>query len=365
MIAGQALALTHSTQREYAVAYQINPAHSGHVVFANGFTPPLTKLWSADFSGSYYGATYPLIADGKVFMVAYGNDLYAFNAQTGDTVWEHLFSGSGYQPAYDNGMLFLTDNSGRITSVNANNGRERWSVLPNGVTATHGAPIALNGVVYATAVSNSTLAVYGIDEATGAQKWWNLVGDSDYLTPAYGDGGVYLSYPCNDFRFSAADGALDWHYSIDGCYGGSGSTPSYHGKRVYADDLANSVLDAQTGKLLGGYPGTGTAAFFRGSDKRNYMVTTANGKLYCVDVRRGTVAWNYALSNGIGGNPIVVNNVVLVPSYDGQLSALDGMTGAQLWKGSFGGYGSNASLAAGDGVVAVLDQGTLTVFSPQ
>ena len=364
-MAGQSLALTRSTQREFAVAYQINPAHSGHVVFASGFNPPLTKLWSRDFSGSYYGATYPLIADGKVFMVAYGNDVYALNTQTGDTVWEHLFSGSGFQPAYDNGMLFLTDDSGRITSLNAKNGRQRWSVLPNGATTAHAAPIAVNGIVYTTAVSNSSLAVYGIDETSGAQKWWNLVGNSDYVTPAYGDGGVYLSYPCNDYRFSAVNGALDWHYTMDGCYGGSGNTPTYYRKRLYADDSANDVLDADTGKLLGGYPGSGAAAFFRGSDKRSYLVTAANGNLYCVDVRRGTVAWNYALSSGIGGNPIVVNNIVLVPSYDGHLSALDGMTGAELWKGSVGNYGSDASLAAGDGVIAVLDQGILTVFAPQ
>src|SRR5689334_833313 len=100
----QANALTTSTQREYAVSYQINPAHSGSIVFANGFTPPLTKLWSRDFSNGYYGTqTYPLIADGKVFLVAYGNDVYAMNMQTGDTVWEHLFAGAGFQAAYDNG----------------------------------------------------------------------------------------------------------------------------------------------------------------------------------------------------------------------------------------------------------------------
>ena len=56
---------------------------------------------------------------------------------------------------------------------------------------------------------------------------------------------------------------------------------------------------------------------------------------------------------------------MLALSYYGDLVALDGMSGAELWTGQAGDYGSTGFLAAGQGVVAVLSGGTLSVFAPQ
>jgi outer membrane protein assembly factor BamB len=366
LVSTDASAGTSSKQKEYATSYQINPAHSGNVTFAAGFAPPLQQLWSVNI-GNYYDTTpYPLIAEGKVFIVAYGNDVYALDALTGATVWEHLFSGSGFTPAYDNGMLFLTDSTGRVTALSATNGKQKWSMLPSGVTSSHAPPIAVNGVVYTTGYLSSSTGVFGIDEATGQQLWWNLASSGDYSAPTYGDGGIYLDYPCNYFKFSAASGELLWHYTAGtSCYG-SGATATYSGKRVYFYDDTNSVLNADDGAMLGSYPGPATPATYKANNKRTYMLTTANGKVYAIDVKRGTVAWSYALDGGTSGHPIVANGIALALSYDGELFALDGTTGKELWSGQAVGYGGSTSyLAAGQGVVAVSSDGTLAVFGPQ
>jgi len=363
--AAAAVAISPSKQKEYATAYQINPAHSGSIEFAEPFAPPLTKLWSMDIGGYYDEFSPPLIAEGKVFIVAYGNDVYALDMLTGKVAWEHLFSGSGYTPAYDNGILFLSDATGRVTALSAGNGKQKWSMLPSGVTAANAPPIAVNGVVYTTGTVGSSTGIFGIDEATGQQLWWNLASSGGYSSPAYGDGGVYLDYPCNYFKFSAADGEQIWHYTASGSCYGQGATPSYSGKRVYFYDDTNYVLNADDGTVLGGYPGPATPAIFKAKNKRSYMVTTANGKVYAIDVKRGTVAWSYAPEGGTQGRPIVANGIVLALSYYGDLVALDGMSGAELWTGQAGDYGSTGFLAAGQGVVAVLSGGTLSVFAPQ
>src|SRR6476659_8279771 len=69
LVAGSAWAAAGSNadQAEESVAYQINPAHSGSVTFAAGFTAPLAKLWSYDTKGA---VTYPLVAGGQVFVVS-------------------------------------------------------------------------------------------------------------------------------------------------------------------------------------------------------------------------------------------------------------------------------------------------------
>ena len=55
--AGTALA-SATSQREDAVAYQINPAHSGSIDFAAGFGTPLVKLWSQSLGSAL---SYPVI----------------------------------------------------------------------------------------------------------------------------------------------------------------------------------------------------------------------------------------------------------------------------------------------------------------
>lgn len=357
-----------SKQREYAVAYQINPAHSGSITFTNGFKPPLTTLWSEDFGYSNSGFTYPLIADGKLYVVTYGNDVYAFDMQSGATVWEHLFSGSGYQAAYDRGILFLTDSTGRVTALDARNGKQKWSVLPSGATSSNAAaPIAIHGtVIVADAVNQSGSGIFGLEEATGHQLWWNIAGSSGASTPAYGDGGAYLSFPCNYYKFSALDGSQVWHTTSTGdCYGYS-STPSYYQHRLYVHDASNYVLDSATGDQMGTYPGLPTPAFFKASNHRSYEVTTANGRIYCVDVKKGTVAWSYGPDDGVGDAlPIIINGIVLAMTEGGNLIALDGQSGTELWSGPVGAYGSSSYLAAGEGIVAVSSGSTLTVLAPK
>src|ERR1041385_8653904 len=68
--------------------YQIDEAHTGSIN-PPGLTPPLRPKWSRNFGQKM---SYPLIADGKVFVTvrnesAYGTELYALNAADGTTVW--------------------------------------------------------------------------------------------------------------------------------------------------------------------------------------------------------------------------------------------------------------------------------------
>src|SRR5205807_5722973 len=81
-------AATASAQNDLAVTYQINAHHTGTILTPN-LLPPLKVKWSIDM-----GATigYPLIAEGKVFVIA-GPDsagkvnLYGLDAASGNTLW--------------------------------------------------------------------------------------------------------------------------------------------------------------------------------------------------------------------------------------------------------------------------------------
>ena len=71
-----------------AVASRMNAAHSGSLD-APSPAPPLRQRWTRELDSPetlYPELSYPLIADGRVFIVA-ARTLYALSAQTGATLW--------------------------------------------------------------------------------------------------------------------------------------------------------------------------------------------------------------------------------------------------------------------------------------
>src|ERR1700745_291630 len=102
-----------------AVAYQIDPAHTGSQL--DGPTPPLTPRWSRDLGGPI---SYPLIAGGKVFVTVrnptptdgyIGTSIYALDAATGATSWGPI-NLLGNRPwsnlAYESGRVFALNYDG-------------------------------------------------------------------------------------------------------------------------------------------------------------------------------------------------------------------------------------------------------------
>jgi len=67
--------------------------------------------------------------------------------------------------------------------------------------------------------------VYAVDEETGKVKWTAGVATATTARRPFGDHGVYVSYPCNHYKFDPQTGAGRWHYS-GGCSGGAGIHPS-------------------------------------------------------------------------------------------------------------------------------------------
>src|SRR6185369_7295206 len=80
---------------EQARNYQINETHTGSNNVP-GLIPPLRPKWSRNFGQDM---SYPLIADGKVFVAvrnasASGTQLYALNATDGSTLWSYSLTGT-------------------------------------------------------------------------------------------------------------------------------------------------------------------------------------------------------------------------------------------------------------------------------
>lgn len=361
-----------------AVAYQIDVAHSGHGKIA-GFTGNLKLLWTVNLGAG--AISYPLIADGLVFVTVansgnYGTELFALNPTSGATVWKQALSGTYFwsNAAYENGQVFVVNYDGLVSAFAAATGALNWAAQMPNQYAFSSPPTARKGTLYlGGAGSGGTL--YAVNETNGALLWSDSVENGDNSSPALGDGGVYVSYPCQYYSFAAKTGGLNWNDNL-GCDGGGGKTPVYFGGQVYVRDPGQGdfILDAKTGAQLGTFSATPAPAFLTDGTK-TYRFTLSGGVLGATDVASGKSLWSFAGDGGLSTAPITVGHYVVEGSTSGNLYVLGAKRGTLVSTTNVGASipgpdEQNVSqpltgLGAGDGILVVPAGSQISAYAPQ
>ncbi len=354
-----------------AVSFQNNPAHTGAVTFAS-VSFPSNPTWSVDVGGT---PSYALITQGKVIVTVElsgsGSEVLALNQTTGNTVWGPILVSGLANATYDAGRVYVLGSSigtaATLEALDVNTGALDWSTVLSGQYAFSGAPTAADGMVYAGgAGSGGTL--YAVDEATGALLWTQGVMNGDNSTPAVTADGVYVTYPCTTYDIRPATGETIW-YNNTGCEGGGGNTPvvanqllySPNGVSGYNGDVFNAETEADQGTYVADSPPAFTASM-------GYFLQS--GTLRGVMLANNTVLWSFAGDGQLTGSPIAVNQYVFIGSSSGNLYALDGTTGNQIWNVNLGAaIGASihalqfSGLAAGDGLLVVPSGTKVTAYA--
>lgn len=359
-----------------AVAFQINPAHSGAISFKSA-SLPASSLWSVNLGGQ---PSYALIAGGLVYVTvtpasANGtSELYALNQTTGATVWGPVeFSGAA-SAAYENGTVFVISGEdtlqGQMHAVDGSSGAVLWSSPLMGQSSFSSGITALNGVAY-TNGQGVGATMYALDESTGAQVWSAPLDGGGDATPAVTVDGLYVVFPCQLYDFDPPSGRSIWHTDT-GCDGGGGATAVVANGLLYASSLAGTgfsgaTVNAETGAPVSTYvadnpPALGaTAGYF-----------LQGGTLRAVQTSNNAVLWSFAGDGQLVSCPLLVNSYVFIGSATGNLYALDATTGTLVWQVNVGaaippGPGINGplplnGLSAGDGLLVVPAGNTLTAY---
>lgn len=348
----------------FSSTYQIDAAHDGNGAVAGNFAPPLTQVWSKQFSGT---VSYPIVARGIVFITVtdagdQNSQVYALNAKTGAVIWEKLV---GYLSnlAYDQNKLFMVTQQGIMSAYNADRGGKLlWSLQLGGEFSFADPPTASGGLVYVTGSESGTM-LYAIDESTGRIAWEQL-GTGGTTAVSVGDGGVYVDDSCDIYKYDQKTGTLDWR---DPCNTRSAIVlnPVYYGGKLY---VPNEILDANTGSVLGTLSQQWSPAFRHPSSGDDQGFVESQGVLTAFDVRTGATAWTFTGDGEIEMAPIVVNDKVVIGSESGTIYLLDAGSGAQLWAGNAGAPVNNAAnmtsgLSVGDGMLFVPATNVLSAWS--
>jgi outer membrane protein assembly factor BamB len=339
-----------------AVAYQIDPAHTGSQ--SDGLTPPLVQRWSRSFGNSFTTISYPLIVEGKVFVLTdngnnYGSNLYALDAATGATVWgpfqdtfaNHNFAGL----TYDAGRVFVLNWDGVLRAFDASSGAMVWQTYLGGAYPDGrilyqftSPPTAVAGTVYLSGAGFGA-EMLAVSQQDGTLKWHKAINGGEHSSPAVSSSAVYVSYAgAATSAFAPLTGQLQWQFRTAG--GGGGRTPVLFNNRLYVRDLVFRgfiILDASTGAQLGAFdvghigPTPPAPAFSGSMGYFGYFSNNIQG-LKALDTATLATKWLFNGDSSINTAPIVVNGYVYVASYNGTLYALDAQTGASVWTTNLG-----------------------------
>ncbi len=361
--------LTVAPPLKDAVAFQMNPQHSGAVSFNSVTLPPISTWTSADLGGT---PSYALIANGKVYLTVSapsGNELIALDQSTGAVAWGPVsVAGATANAAYDGGSVFVLSapsfGAAQIQAYDGNSGALKWSTLLTGQYGFSSAPTAADGFVYAAgAGSGGTL--YAVPESGGGIAWTRAVNNGDDSAPAVTADGVYVAYPCWTYDFRPATGESIW-LSDTGCDGGGGGTPVVASGALYAPNGFASyngmLFNAETGATLGNYSADDPPAI--GAQTGFFL---QSGTLNAITLSSNKIVWSFAGDGHLTTSPILVESptgsYVLIGSSSGMLYGLDAAAGATVWSVNVGasfpagaGWGTampRSGLSAGDGLLVV------------
>jgi outer membrane protein assembly factor BamB len=350
---------------DQSVAWQNDAIHDGFDP-ASSLVPPLVVKWSRDLSASVFSISYPLIAQGLVFITSATTtktmELMALDEHTGATVWSADVGNCCFaNAAYDSGKVFVVNNDGLMKAFDAAAGTPLWSVNLPGQSSFTSPPTASNGIVF-TGGAGSGGTAYAVDETNGAVLWTMPVENGDHSSPAVIEGNVYVSYACPQaYGFNTATGQQLWHYESC-CEGGGGKTPVVHDGQVYVRDSfctpgsLGLVLDAGTGTKTGEFNSDVPPAFI--GDLAVYL---QSGTLRGVDLPSAQVVWSFAGDGGLQSAPLIVNETIYIGSSFGTLFGLN-TSGEQIWSTQVGStipapdeqnQTVTTGLGAGDGLLIV------------
>ena len=290
-------------------------------------------LWDRDI-GVLEIDTTPVVAYGRVY-VATRDSIVALDAATGREAWRNGHVGSLLStPAIYDGQLILGGTDGRLHSLNAFTGEERWSVLLEGSavrsTGIASSPTVFEGRAYIGTLNETDGGmgrVAAVNVHNGTIAWTYETASVHMSQPAIAGGSLYVGVMgicrgprCQDgfdppygLLSLRLNGTLNWFYEVPGSVA---SSPVVATDKVY--------------------------------------FTAKSGDLYALD-RGGGLAWRLPLGESTS-SPSLVDEVLYVASGGfngtGAITAVDlsGSVGAVAWETDIGEAVQASLVADGDRV---------------
>ena len=253
--------------------------------------------------GTSFNWNSPVLAGGNLyaFSAIYSNEnssynsiAYAFDASTGEELWNYTSIGDFtslavagtkvyFSSSYVDTTNFVNSENvnggvfdGGVVALNASNGEAIWTYpIDSSVTS----PIIANDTVYVVSGDGS---VYAFNTADGALNWHYVAGTglgSPFLINSY----LYMGSSFGVYCLNAINGSMIWNFATSDFASSSPTCPTY----------SDGVI----------YVGWNGPMFFSSSTQHNF---------YAVDASNGKTIWNYTIGYTVESPPAAAGGTVFI-----------------------------------------------------
>ncbi len=327
---GQVICLGNGTAQNWPM-YGNDPAHT-----SSGWGPTNLKvLWNRGWGSGGYLAASPSFADGIGYVGSSDHNIYAFNASTGDEIWNFTTKAIVQSTvAISNGNVYTGADDGNVYCLNAAIGNKIWSTqlsatpafnLGFGTEGTGGppSPMIVGNNLYIAANNY----VYDLSTSTGSILWNFTWGTADVIgTPTI----------VNNVLYIAPDeiGPNGFLYEINAQTGGlllNVTLPYAVNPFINVTPLATVV--GPNGQGIIASPTVDTA-------DNLVLVRQVNGYTYAINATSGTIVWLYNATYNHGtpeqwgtenvGSLLYVNGIDYFSDYF-SIVAVNAQNGTVIW----------------------------------
>lgn len=328
----------------------------------------------------------PVIADGMIFTIDAGGQVFAHDAESGSRLWSTRLEGPsrrdrmafGGAVAFDNGRIFAHSGYNYFVALDAETGSEIWRTST--LVPFHGAPTVSDGRVFVTSDNNELIA---IDADSGTVLWTHpgIIETARLLTapsPAVLGDLVVAPFASGELiALRVQNGNPIWSDSLSGSasltamseINDVAGSPVIMEDTVYAMSHSGILvaISLRTGERLWSQPAGGAHAPWVAG---NYLfVTTNDAEVVCLDRRDGSVLWMTQLDLFENANrrrnriawtgPVLAGGRVFVASSTGDATILNAYDGEIIREMSLGDDVFIAPVIANETVYVVTDEARL------
>ena len=187
----------------------------------------------------------------------------------------------------------------------------KWTFRTHGQIVS--SPAVVDGTVY---IGSGDGNLYAIDRQTSVQRWAFRTQSRVSSSPAVANGLVYFgSYDGNFYAVNAATGKLQWKFQNAGER--RFSAPHLHGS-LPAGEIMPDPFDVYLSS-----PAVWNGAVYFGS---------GDGNIYALDALSGTLKWKFKTGDVVHASPAISDGRLFIGSWDSYFYAIDASTGREIWR---------------------------------
>lgn len=301
------LVYQYARQGDHEVMWCFDLAN-GQQVWRNSYPVPFTMGGGGEWHGKGPKSA-PALADGRIFTMSISGILSAWNAKSGDLIWQRDYAkrfergkvkstpywGATTSPIVDGQRVivhFGNDDSGVLVALDVDTGEEAWTLDKDAPSYSSPLLATLQGV--RQVVEWNHRAVVGIDSESGRQLWEFPFPHQDtnqnMPTPSIHNGRIFVGGENRGIR------------SIQPVLAGSDWTAieNWHQQEV-ALDMSTAIVNGQ--RLYG-------------------LSHYGAGRLFCLDTKTGEVLWLGPRRTGQHASLLALPGYVLALIDDGELQVI-------------------------------------------